>query len=302
LLPRAWRFLHCAVHHSTIVAAAVTVATMTAPTPADVFLQRPITAMTIDDERAFAHVALYADLKASLRLSNFTFRIMPPARDERADRVLLLNLTFWGANQGGDVLVCDVIPADVVTHVAWHQLAARALPPVRADGAPSVAGLFLGEAIASAFDLYLVGSLLGRVKKSDFLDTQVPAMADAAHAAGLGPNEFAELLASFAADPVQAFSDLRTLLFDATNALYACRTVEQAAVALAAFDKHRFSALLHHYELSNWVLYARAYGDATPDARVAAIDTALRSEPDALAWLTTTWLAPVLASGRTAVG
>ena len=275
---------------------------MPAATPSAVFLQRTITEMTIDDERSFAHVALYADLKQWLRLSNFRFRIMPPARDERADRVLLLNLTFWGANQGGDVLVCDVIPADVVTHVAWHDLAARALPSLRPDGAPSVAALFLGEAIASAFDLYLVGSLLGRVKKSDFLDTQVPAMADAAHAAGLGPNEFAELLASFAADPVRAFADLRELLFDASTALYACRTVEQAAVALAAFDQHRFSALLHHYELSNWVLYARAYGDATPDPRAAAIDTALRTEPDALAWLTATWLAPALASGGTTAG
>ena len=273
---------------------------MTASSTAGVFLQRTITEMTIDDERSFAHVALYADLKAWLRLSNFKFRIMPSTRDERPDRVLLLNLTFWGANEGGDILVCDAIPADVVTHVAWHNLAARALPALRADGAPSVAGLFLGEAIASAFDLFLVGSLLGRVKKSDFLDTQVPAMADAAHAAGLGPNEFAELLASFAADPVRAFEDLRELLFDATTALFACRTVEQAAVALASFDSHRFSPLLHHYELSNWVLYARAYGDASPDARVAAIDAALRTEPDALAWLTTTWLAPALASGGAA--
>ena len=272
---------------------------MTAPSPADIFLQRTINEMTIDDEPSFAHVALYADLKAWLRVCNFKFRVLPPARAERADRVLLLNLTFWGANEGGDVLVCDAIPADVVTHIAWHNLAARALPALRADGAPSVAGLFLGEAIASAFDLYLVGALLGLVKKSEFLDSQVPAMADAAHAAGLGPNEFAELLASFAADPVRAFEDLRELLFDATIALFACRTVEQAAAALAVFDTHRLSSLLHHYELSNWVLYARAYGDAAPDARVAAIDATLRTEPDALAWLATNWLSPRIRSLNT---
>jgi hypothetical protein len=62
--------------------------------------------------------------------------------------------------------------------------------------------------------------------------------------------------------------------------------------ALAAFDGHPFAALLHHYELSNWVLYARAYvGRAPgPDERVRAVDQALRAEGDALAWLTSEWL------------
>jgi hypothetical protein len=65
--------------------------------------------------------------------------------------------------------------------------------------------------------------------------------------------------------------------------------------ALSAFDGHRFAALLHRYELSNWVLYARAYGDPTPDQRARAIDATLRSEKLPLEWLAAEWVAAALA-------
>ncbi len=47
-----------------------------------------------------------------------------------AERSLLLNLTFWSADAGGDILAEAALDADVVTHVAWHHLAARALRDV----------------------------------------------------------------------------------------------------------------------------------------------------------------------------
>jgi hypothetical protein len=53
-----------------------------------------------------------------------------------------------------------------------------------------------------------------------------------------------------------------------------------------------FRALLHHFELSNWILYARAYGarDATPDAIVMRLDMILRAAPTALGWLAEHWI------------
>jgi hypothetical protein len=99
------------------------------------------------------------------------------------------------------------------------------------------------------------------------------------------------MLEAIASDPEQAFADLRSLLFDATHALFACKSVEEASSALATLDAHRFASLLHRYELSNWVLYARAYGDATPDARARSIDAKLRDELP-LEWLTREWLTP----------
>lgn len=254
-------------------------------------MRRTVDELTIEDERSFRHVAIYTDLKEVLRRASYPFRVLPKTLAGRADRALLLNLTFWGADAGGDVLESDTLPADVVAHAAWHHLAAKALS---APGTPSVDSLFLGEAIASAFDVYLVGRLLGHAPSSSFLETQVPAMAEATEAAGLDEDGFESMLEGIAADPERAFGDLRELLFDATSALFHCKDVEDASAALADFDEHRFATLLHRYELSNWVLYARAYGDASPDPRAREVDAKLRTEKLALDWLAAEWVAPAL--------
>ncbi len=211
-----------------------------------------------------------------------------------------MNLTFWDASEGGDVLVDDAIPADVVAHVAWHDLTRRALAAAPGERrAPSAEGLFLGESIASAFDLYLVGRLLGHAPESEFLETQVPAMASIAESAGLNEDAFEALMAAVAADPERAFEDLRQLLFDASIALFRCRSTGEASDALAPFDARRFGALLHHYELSTWILYAKAYaakpdpGSDASDAEAAlAIDASLRGAPISLDWLTERWIRP----------
>ncbi len=252
---------------------------------------RTIDELRIEDEKSFRHVALYASLREVLRREKYVFRLLPEGSAGRWDRALFLNLTFWGANAGGDVLVDDVLPADVVAHAAWHHLAARALGGASDEPLTSDA-LFLGEAIASAFDVYLVGRLLGHSPSSSFLATQVPAMADSAAAAGLADEDFDALLQGIAEDPERAFEDLRQLLFDATTTLAACTGVEDALGALERFDEHRFGPLLHHYELSNWVLYARAYarGGIQEDARARAIDRTLREADVAIDWLTANWV------------
>jgi hypothetical protein len=245
--------------------------------------------LAIGDEASFRHVALYADLKQVLQRARYPFRVLPPRQAARADRALLLNLTFWSADLGGDVLATPRIEADVVAHAAWHHLAAKALPASRAQK-PSAAALFLGEAIASAFDVYLVGRLLGRAPRSTFLSTQTPAMADAAAGAGMSRSGFASLLRNLAADPEGAFDALRALLFDASMALYGCGNAEQGLSAIAAFDDQPLAALLPRYELSNWVLYARAYASDAPDTRVRHIERALRKNGGALAWLQEHWV------------
>ena len=258
--------------------------------PTSGFASLTLAQLHIDDEEAFRPVGLYADLKEIIDRAGLTFRVLPTPLGGRWDRALFLNLAYWSADGGGDVLVDDHIAADVVTHVAWHHLTARALPT--APGAQASAeSLFLGESIASAFDLYLVGRLLGHDTESQFLETQVPAMADTASAAGLDEAGFEALLDSVSKDPERAFEDLRELLFDAATALLACRTAEQAMTALEPLDRHRFAPLLHHYELATWVLDARSRsGQLGPDEAVRAIDRTLREAPVALDWLEKTWV------------
>lgn len=257
------------------------------------FDERKIDALVIDDEKPFRHVAIYEDLKKTLQNAGYTFRVMPKDSAARWERALLLNLTFWGASDGGDVLVDDHLPADVVAHAAWHHLAARALESK--DGSPlSAEALFFGEAIASAFDVYLVGRLLGHSPDSSFLESQVAAMADAAFAAGVSEDDFENLLDGIAKDPERAFEELRQLLFDASCDLMACADATAALNVMEKHDAHRFGPLLHHYELSTWVLYARAYARHAlgADERVRTIDRELRGENDSVEFLRKRWMTP----------
>jgi hypothetical protein len=250
--------------------------------------------LTIVDEASFAHVAAYAQLKRALRSTDHRFLVPTQGSQVSWDRAAFLNLTFWNAEASADVLCEDSIPADVVAHIAWHQLAgpqlARLVPDV--DRAPSAAALFFAEAIASAFDLYLVGRLLRNVPDSDFIETQVAIMGEAAEQAGLDEADFTALLESVVDDPERAFEDLRELLFDVTRALVACRDAIEAQLVFERFAEHRFEPLLHHYQLSNWVLYARAYASVSPEQEraVLELDATLRAAPVALVWLIEHWL------------
>jgi hypothetical protein len=259
-------------------------------------LRVPFEELTITDEASFAHVGVYRQLKRALKDAKYQFRVASDGTPLSWDRAVFLNLTFWSAEEGSDVLCDSSIPADVVTHVAWHHLANTQLSRLapEAKGAPCAEALFFGEAIASAFDLYLVGRLLRHVPDSDFIETQVPIMGEAAEQAGMSPEDFEALLEAVVLDPERAFEDLRSLLFDVARALIACTNVDEAVLTLEGFATHRFASLLHHYELSNWVLYARAYGAAvSSQARaVHELDATLRSAPVALDWLIEHWMPP----------
>jgi hypothetical protein len=245
-------------------------------------------ALKIEGAKELRHVALYDDLRQILVRAKYPFRILPSSHEGRWDRALFLNLTYWGASEGGDVLVDKSIAADVVAHVAWHHLAAQQV------GSSSVEAMLLGESIASAFDLYLVGRLLGRDGRSSFLETQVPAMAEAAQGAGATARAFETLLSGIAAAPERAFGELRALLFDVARELYDCKSAGEAHAVLAKRDRHRFGALLHHYELSNWVLFARAHAKKAGSARARKVDRALSAAKDPIAWLSANWIEPSL--------
>ena len=247
--------------------------------------------LTIDDRAPITGVAIYQRLETFLRGSGHRFLIPEAGRQASWDRALFLNLTYWSVEAGADVLCDDHVPADVVAHVAWHELATRQLARA-ARTPPSSAALFFAESIASAFDLYLVGRLLPRAAESDFLATQVPLMAECADNAGLPEVGFTALLEEVTRAPERAFEDLRALLFDAATALVACETAGRAQGVLEELAGHRFAPLLHHYQLSNWILYARAYGDrsSAPDEVVRALDRTLREAPVSLDWLDQNWV------------
>jgi hypothetical protein len=254
--------------------------------------------LSIDDERCVAGVALYHRLKQALRRSNHRFQIPEAGTQSSWDRVLFLNLTYWSGANAADVLCDEHIPADVVAHVAWHRVVGRQLSPrapsssPRASSPDAAEALFFAESIASAFDLYLVGRLLVSDPESDFISTQVPLMGECAEEAGLPAAGFAALMQEVARDPERAFEDLRALLLDAVSELYACDGAAEAEAALERLAGRRFGPLLHHYQLSNWILYARAHApaDCRPDSGLRDLDATLRRVPISLDWLAEHWI------------
>jgi hypothetical protein len=248
--------------------------------------------LTIDDAAEFRGVALYERLEAALRDARHTFRV--PAAGESAswDRAVFLNLTYWSNEEEASVLTEPRIAADVVAHTALHHVVGRALDRAAPGAGATAAGRLFGEAIASAFDLYLVGRLVETAPDSDFVTSQLPIMAEAAEPAGLDEAGFARLVDGVRAAPERAFEDLRALLVDVGTALVACRDAGAAHDALEGFAGARFAPLLHHFQLSNWVLYSRAYAreDVAGTAAVRALAAQLRAAPDSLAWIESRWL------------
>lgn len=257
--------------------------------------------LAIDDEDDFRHVGLYADLRGIVLGAGKRALVLPDSGVASWDRASFLNLCFWDEGTA-DVLSEPALAADVLMHVGWHHLAHETLRP-------SAEASLLGESIASAFDLYLVGRLLGHRPESAFLESQVPRMLEAAVAAGRSEADLEGVLAFASESPERAFEELRQLLFDASCALSHPLSPEAASEALTRFDGQRMGCLLHHYELSTWVLRARierlearleiaehASRPTRATGRDALeFDRELRAAPDSIALLERLWVEPALA-------
>lgn len=255
-------------------------------TPAAPLRRVTIADLTIDDEDAYKHIALFGDLKTILRRSRYAFAV-PGPEGLTASEALLLNLVYWTDGDAHDVLESTTIPADVVMHVGWHHVANHFLPGcARAE--------ILGEAIASAFDLYLVGRLLGHSGEAEFLESQVPRMADAAAEAGMSDEAFEQMLAATTESPEAAFEGLRATIYETTCALANAGTTEDALAILRAARDRPYGALLHHFELSTWVLKARGRlsADGAAGEEVERLHATLKSEPVAMDWLSVNWVVP----------
>ena len=245
--------------------------------------------LKIDEERTMKRVPLYARLKDALVNDGYRFRVQREGLPIDWHRALFLNLSFWSPGDNADVVVDGRLPADVVAHVAWHHLARRSL----GKSGATVDGMLLGESIASAFDAYLIGRLLTDAPKSEFIETQVEAMSEVA---GLPEKQFAKVLEGLALDPVRSFGQLRTLLFELSTSLVRATGLDDAAGRLAAHAEHPLFPLVHHYNLSNWILHGRVYGPrikARIDPGVAGVHRELAAADSALDWLARQWLGAV---------
>ena len=245
--------------------------------------------LIVPDEAAYEDFPLWAKLKARLVEQEVEMYLADPASSNRhwADTALI-NHTVLLPRGATEILHDRNVPADALMHTAWHHAGVEAMGALSS----SAEGLLLGESVASAFDAFVVGTLLRTESEHpSALDTQVPAMAEAAAAGGGSPEDFEALLHRMAEDPEGSFEELRELLFDVSMGLLRADGVDAADEVLSNVHGHVFAPILHHYDLSIWVLYARAFGkDLKAHASLRKIDVALREESHPLAWLESHWL------------
>lgn len=258
------------------------------------FSKVTLDALTIDDEAGFERMPLYAPLARVVREDALTFRVAPAGSTQATwARALFLNLTFWHGDDASDVLSERRIPADVVAHCAWHHLAKGALG---VDGS-SAEAMLLGESVASAFDAYMLGTLLASGQECDFLPSQMQAITAALEDVGYDERDAEARFERMASDPDAAFESLRSLLFEVSLALLDARSLDEATAVFDRFESHPDAPLLHHYELSNWVLHCKAYAhrDERSAQRAREVHAALRAADSSISWLEAQWLAPALA-------
>jgi len=245
----------------------------------------PLSEIELVDLDLYGHVAEIEMLLAFAKKQGITFATVDedgPAEDEAR----LLNLAFWHPGGVAEILDEPYLTADQLAHNTWHVAAEAAL----GDGAKTIAGLLLAEAVASAFDVYLVGRLVGHHPDAPFLESQVPAMRDAALAAGRSEAEIEALVTRFVDTPEASFGELWALLYDVSLALVRAGDADAAATILRERRDDPLAALLHHYELPTWVLFARAYGEGDTSPSVNAAETAIRNADDPVRWLRDHWL------------
>ena len=170
----------------------------------------PLAELTICDEADYAEVTLFGRLKQVLVDAGACYRIaVPDGPLAHWAPVALLNLTYWSPEEQDDILAEPELTGDVVAHRAWHHLAHRALK----TASRTVEGLLLGEAVASAFDIYLVGKLLSSAPDAAMLQSQLPLMAEVAEQAGLDEHAVQGVFERMADAPEESFEAMRSPTF-----------------------------------------------------------------------------------------
>ena len=164
----------------------------------------PVSELTIVDEQSFETLALYRALRTRMDEAEPVFLITDPNGDE-GERARLLNLGFWDPSSFMEVLTEPVITADQLAHNALHHCGYGAL----GDAARSLEGLLLVESIASAMDIYWLGRLLAEAPYAEFLESQVPAISEAASGAGASSGS-SLIYCNWLENPPKAFGDLRS--------------------------------------------------------------------------------------------
>lgn len=162
----------------------------------------------------------------------------------------LLNLSFWHPNHQTEYLDSKELTGDLLIHIACHQLIHLRF------GSQDTAYRILGEVLASASDLYLVGLFAQAVdqEETEFLAETIESFHFYYETYG-SLTALESVLEQCIEHPFETFTSLALYLNEFVQALlFPAAEMERV---LADLSKSPFYPLVHHYHLANWVVSLR---------------------------------------------
>jgi hypothetical protein len=191
-------------------------------------------------------------LRLSLKmLANHRFAVIAEGRG----MARLLNLLCWDAASGTEFLDDQEMPADQAIHMAIHQVIERDL------GSTTPEHMLLAETIASASDLYLLGKLAKAGEETAFVTETMESFSFYYETYAAKAEHLETLLQAVLTSPFMAMSQVADFLFETGLLLFQPLS---NAEALRACTAHAFYPLIHHYNITNWIMAIR---ERHPDPR-----------------------------------
>ena len=178
----------------------------------------------------------------------------------------IANLLLWEAGKGQEFIDGHGIYADQLIHSAIHQLLEHVL------GSKHPLNMLFAECLASASDIYLLGKLSQAGQETDFLHDTLESYGSYYELYAHQDEDFVTTLNAIRRKPFETMIALADYLFEFCEPLLYPQTVRDSTLPLVMAERCHFYPLVHHYNISNWILTIRGKHAKPPSAPPAALD------------------------------
>ncbi|MDJ0842186.1 MAG: hypothetical protein QNK37_37140 [Acidobacteriota bacterium] len=167
-------------------------------------------------------------------------------------RARLANLLSWQVDECLEYLDGDDLTTDQVVHFGLHQFAHHRL------GSKHPHAVLFAETLASSADIYLLGKLAQAGMEPDFIHETLESFGFYYETYGDDAGHMEQLLSDLTTDPFGAMVTVGNYLFNFCTPLLYPASSDEPANILAVLQPHAYYPLVHHYNVTNWVLAIRA--------------------------------------------
>jgi len=211
----------------------------------------PIEAIEIDDRDAYGKVALDGLLEAaSATLDRAGVRVVVTERGRGTAR--LANLLCWQVQANLELADDAVLSGDQIIHFALHHLADQQM------GHEDPRALLFAETLASSADILLLGSLASLEPEPDFVVETMESFAYYYDLYAGSEEVLARVLTRIVDDPFAMMRAVCLFLYAAAEPLLSASDLATTLSHLDRLVEDDLYPLVHHYNMTNWILAIRA--------------------------------------------